>query len=327
MAVRLTSASFFSFTGLSSSRFPSKSLPLLTSSSPNSPATKTTSFVALSSPSPLMADDDDRLKFMDFPFASGPIRDAMVDLVSTVENRLAAHLLPSTLPPDAQYCRNDPGTAHASLHIRPGHHSSPVDFILGSWLHCKLPTGMGSLNITSLSAYLNTSTDAPNLLIELIQSSPDTLIFILDLLPRKDPVFHPDYLHEFYEQTNLDSHRQLLEKLPEVRPYFSSSLYLRSILSPTAIIVRIQGGGTGRVEEIVKEYVHPVAKEVVGIWLEKCALEKRELGEEELARLRKRDGLIKSKTIEIDLGSNLPRLFGPEVSERLLGAVRTYYNG
>ncbi|CAI0553604.1 unnamed protein product [Linum tenue] len=335
MAVRITTTatSFFTVTAPSSSPFPSKPLPLLTSfpshprSSYSSPATKTTSLAALSSPSSQMSDDGGRRKFMDFPFAAGPIRDAMVDLVSTVENRLASHLLPPALPPDVQYCRNDPGTAHASLHIRSGHNSSPVDFILGSWLHCKLPTGNGSLNITSLSAYLNTSTDAPNLLIELIQSSPDSLIFILDLPPRKDPVFHPEYLQEFYEETKLDSHRQVLEKLPEVRPYFSSSLYLRSILSPTAIIVRIDGGEqAGRVEEIVKECVHPVAKEVVGIWLEKCAMEKRELGEDELTCLKKRDGLIKSKTIEIDLGSNFPRLFGPEVSERLLGAVRVYYN-
>jgi red chlorophyll catabolite reductase len=103
---------------------------------------------------------------------------------------------------------------------------------LGSWLHCKLPTG-GALNITSLSAYLNPSTDAPNFMIELIQSSPTSLVFILDLPPRKDPVLSPDYLQTFYENTQLDTHRQMLAKLPEVQPYVSSSLYLRSVLSPT----------------------------------------------------------------------------------------------
>ncbi|CAN1787783.1 hypothetical protein LINPERHAP1_LOCUS17791 [Linum perenne] len=36
------------------------------------------------------------------------------------------YLLPSTLPPDVQYCCNDSDTAHASLDIRPGTDSSPV---------------------------------------------------------------------------------------------------------------------------------------------------------------------------------------------------------
>ena len=101
-----------------------------------------------------------------------------------------------------------------------------IDFVLGSWLHCELPSGV-ALNITSLSAYLNSSTDAPNLLVELIRSSPTSMVLILDLPPRKDLVLDPDYLKTFYEDTHLDQHRQHLEKLPEVRPYFSSSLYIR----------------------------------------------------------------------------------------------------
>ncbi|CAN1814640.1 Red chlorophyll catabolite reductase, chloroplastic [Linum perenne] len=313
MAVTLSSSS-------SSFFFPFSSFPTF-----KPPTTKAT--VVRSSLSPQMSSDEGRLRheFMEFPFVSQPHRDAMVDLVSTVEDRLGSdHLLPSSLPPDVQYCCNDSGSAHASLHIRPGTDSSPVDFILGSWLHCKLPTG-SSLNITSLSAYLNTTTDAPNLLLELIQTTPTSLIFILDLPPRKDPVFHPNYLHEFYEATKLDSHREKLHNLPEVKPYFSSSLYLRSVLSPTAIIVRIEAEEAGRIDEIVVENVHPLAKEVVGVWLEKCVFgEKKEMGVEEVELLKKRDGLVKGKTIEIDLGSNFPRLFGDEVAERLLGASTLY---
>ncbi|CAN0864132.1 Pentatricopeptide repeat-containing protein At1g11290, chloroplastic [Linum grandiflorum] len=325
VSLSLSSSSVFLF---SSSASPPKSLPFPSSSSASFKPTKQTviALSSLSSSQMSSSDEERQYKFMEFPFVSQPHRDAMVDLVSTVEDRLGSdHLLPSALPPDVQYCRNDSGSAHASLHIRPGRDSSPVDFILGSWLHCKLPTG-SSLNITSLSAYLNTSTDAPNFLLELIQTTPKSLIFILDLPPRKDPVSHPEYLHQFYESTKLDAHRETLQALPEVKPYYSSSLYLRSVLSPTAIIVRIEAEEAGRIEEILVENVWKVGKEVVGLWLEKCVFrEEKEMEEEEVVLLKKRDELVKGKTIEIDLGSNFPRLFGDVVAERLLSAVRVYY--
>ncbi|KAH7520171.1 hypothetical protein FEM48_Zijuj08G0116100 [Ziziphus jujuba var. spinosa] len=264
---------------------------------------------------------------MEFPYVSPPHRDLMVDLLSTVETRLDSQLLPSTLPPDVQSFQNQSGTAHGSFHIRSGHDSSPIDFILGSWLHCELPTG-GALNITSLSSYLNSSTDAPNFLIELIQSSSTSLILILDLPPRKDLALHPDYLRTFYEDTKLDAPRQTLEIIPEVKPYFSSSLYIRSVVSPTAITVRIEGdaGDSGRLEEIIKQHLDPIAKQVLGIWLDQCASGKREVGESERAGLENRDKLIKSKTIEIDLGSNFPRLFGREIADRVLGTIQEIFS-
>ncbi|KAJ4829610.1 hypothetical protein Tsubulata_014276 [Turnera subulata] len=292
-----------------------------------------TKLSATSSPSPsstqMELHTQGRQKFMEFPFVSAPHRELMVDLVSTVEDRLGSQLLPCTLPPDIQHCQNQNGTAQASLHIRSAHDSSTskVDFILGSWLHFALPTG-AALNITSLSAYLNPSTDAPNLVVELIQSSPTSLIFILDLPPRKDPVLYQEYLQTFYENTKLETRRQMLEKLPEVQPYVSSSLYLRCVLSPTAILIRIQTEDSGpeRLEEIIKDQLHPVAKEVVGIWVDHCACGEREVEEEEKAYLKKRDQIIKRKTIEIDLGTNFPRLFGPELAGRVLGAIQEVYD-
>ncbi|KAK9948915.1 hypothetical protein M0R45_004468 [Rubus argutus] len=264
-------------------------------------------------------------KFMEFPYVSTPHKSLMVDLVSTVETRLASQLLPCALPPDVQYYENESGTNHASLHIRSGLTSSPIDFILGSWLHCQLPTG-GALNITSFSSYLNPSTDAPNFLLELIQSSPTSLVLILDLPPRKDLVLHSEYLQTFYEDTQLDAPRQKLEKLAEVKPYYSSSLYIRSVVSPTAILVRIEAQEGGlNLEDIIENHVGPVAKEVLGIWLDKCACGKREVGENERGELKTRDDLVKRKTIEIDLGSNFPRLFGPDAADRVLGAIREAY--
>ncbi|KAL5754920.1 hypothetical protein ACOSP7_023140 [Xanthoceras sorbifolium] len=264
-----------------------------------------------------------RRKFMEFPYVSAPVRNLMVDLVSTLENRLDSQLLPCTLPSDVQYYENQTGNAQASLQIRSGLHSSPIDFILGSWIHCDLPTG-GALNITSLSTYLNSSTDAPNFVIELIQSSATSLVLILDLPPRKDPVLYPDYLHNFYESTQLDTYRQTLEKIPEVTPYFSPSLYVRCFFSPTSIMVRVEteAGDSARMEEIVGSYVDPVAKDVLGIWLNHCACGGREVGETEKDYLKKRDSLARNKTIEIDLGSSLPRLFGPEVGGRVLAEIR-----
>lgn len=249
----------------------------------------------------------------------------MVNLLSKVEDRLGSQLLPCTLPLDVQHCQNESGTSQASLHIRSGLQSSPVDFILGSWLHCKLPTG-AALNITSLIAYLNLSTDAPNFVAELIQSSPTSLILLLDLPPRKDLVLYPDYLQTFYEDSQLDTHRQMLQKLPEVQPYVSSSLYLRSLFSPTRIMIRIETE-EGRMEEILKDHIEPVAVEVLGFWLDHCACGGgREVKEEEKAYLKKRDELVKKKSIEIDLGSNLPKLFGPELAERVMGAINDVYN-
>ncbi|XP_024982106.1 red chlorophyll catabolite reductase, chloroplastic isoform X2 [Cynara cardunculus var. scolymus] len=261
-----------------------------------------------------------RTGFMEFPYVSAPHKDLMVDLVSTVETRLESFLNPCNLPPDVQSCQNSTGTAHASIHLRSGVQSS-IDFILGSWLHCELPSG-GALNITSLSAYLNSSTDAPNLLVELIQSSPTSMVLILDLPPRKDLVLNPDYLKTFYEDTHLDQHRQHLEKLSEVRPYFSSSLYIRSVASPTAILVLIE---TERLEEMIKTHVSPIAKEVLKTWLDICVFGERRVDETEKAYLKKRDEMSKSKTIEIDLGSNLPRLFGHETANRVLEALREVF--
>lgn len=198
--------------------------------------------------------------------------------------------------------------------------------MLGSWIHCELPTG-GALNITSLSTYLNSSTDAPNFLIEIIRNSPTSLIVILDLPPRKDLVLIPDYLKTFYEDTKLEAQRQLLEKVPEVKPYFSSSLYIRSIVSPTAIMVRIEAEAVERLEEIIKDYVDPISKEVLRIWLEQCACVKREVNDEaEKNYLQKRDKFVKTKTIEIDLASSLPRLFGPETADRVMAAVKKYFS-
>ncbi|KAF8406320.1 hypothetical protein HHK36_008406 [Tetracentron sinense] len=303
--------------------FSSPSLSLSYHSSSKRPRVRIS---ASSSSSPMDRQNRRRGGYVDFPHLSAQHRELMLDLVSTVETRLESDLLPSSLSPDVQYFENESGNSQAALHIRSGDKASPIDLVLGSWIHCELPSG--ALDITTISAYLKSSTDAPRFLIEFLQSSPTSLILILDLPPRKDLVLHQDYLDTFYGDTQLDKRRQELAKVPEVRPYFSSSLYIRCVCSPTAILVSIncEAGGEGRMEEIIRDHVGPVAKEVLGIWLDRCACGGRVVEVHERADLEMRDRLIKKKTIEIDLGSSLPRLFGPDVAGRVLEAIRDAFN-
>ncbi|TXG59438.1 hypothetical protein EZV62_014011 [Acer yangbiense] len=272
--------------------------------------------------------EEGRRKLMEFPYVSAPVRDLMVELISTAENRLESQLLPCTLPLDVQYYENPTGNSQASLQIRRGLDSSPIDFILGCWIHSKLPTG-GDLNITTLLGYMNSFTDAPNCLIEIIQPSPTSVIIILDLPPRKDPVLYPDYLHTFYESTQLDTYRLKIEKIPEAKPFISASLHVRSLLSPTKIMfsVETEAGDSARMEEIVRSHLIPVFKDVLGIWLNQCACGVREVGETEKAYLKKRDGLIRTKSIEMDLESSFPTLFGPEVASRVISEIRKVLKG
>ncbi|KAI3452025.1 hypothetical protein Pfo_008690 [Paulownia fortunei] len=300
--------------------------PLTSCSSPSSRRSVSRTRFSCSSAS-MDSGDELRAKFMEFPYVSGPHRNLMVELLSSVETRLGSSLQPCTLPPDAQHFGNPTGTAHASLQLRSGLPSSQIDFILGGWIHCKLPSG-GALNITSLSAYLKPSTDAPHFLLELIQSSPTSLVLILDLTPRKDLILYPDYLKTYYEDTQLDRHRQRLQTLPQVRPYFSPSLYIRAVVSPTAILVCIDfgDGETTNIEEIIRDHVSPIAKELLQFWMDSCACLERHVGESEKTYLAERDRIIKNKTIEVDLGSSFPRLFGQEVADRILNVLKEYYN-
>ncbi|KAE7999610.1 hypothetical protein FH972_004018 [Carpinus fangiana] len=267
-------------------------------------------------------------KLMEFPHLLDPHRDTMLSLISAVESRLGSHLLPSSVPPDVEYYQNESGTSQGTLCVRCGIDSSPVDFILASWLHLEQPTGGGALDITNIAGYLKSSTDVPHFQFELVQCSPTYFILFLDLIPRRDTVRHPDYLKTFYEDTQLEARRKRLVQLPEVQPYFSSSLYFRGVVSPTGILVSIkcEEGGRERVEEIIREHIGPISNEVAGIWMDMCVGEGGgEVREAERAELEKRDSFIKSKAIEMDLSSSLPKQFGQEVADRVLRVIKSVY--
>nr|AUY61991.1 red chlorophyll catabolite reductase-like [Cymbidium sinense] len=261
----------------------------------------------------------------DFPHLPPAHRALMLNLLATVDDRLGSELLPSDVSPDVLRFQNPQGSAHGSVDIRAGSQTSPVDFVLQSWLHCRTPGG-GEINIANILAFLDSSTDAPHFLLELIQGSPSSLVLLIDLLPRKDLVLHPDYLDEFYNKTDLDVPRRDLENLPQASPYRSSSLFVRSIFSPVAIAITIDCGKEGEVktvDDIVAGQIGSAAKKIVGIWLEKCAgFRGRVVAEWDKEVLARRDGLIKRTGVEIDLAANLPRMFGPEVAERVIGEIQ-----
>ncbi len=200
-----------------------------------------------------------------------------------------------------------------------------IDCILASWLHLEQPTG--AFDITNIAGYLKSSTDVPHFQFELVQCSPTYFILFLDLIPRKDIVLHPDYLKTYYEDTKIEALRQRLDQLSEVKPYFSSSLYFRCVVSPTGILVSIkcEDGGTERVEEIIREHVGPISNEIMGIWMDMCIGKGVEVGETERAVLEKRDTLIKSKAIEMDLSSSMPKQFGQEVADRVLRVIKSAF--
>uniref|UniRef100_A0A0A9H8M8 Red chlorophyll catabolite reductase n=1 Tax=Arundo donax TaxID=35708 RepID=A0A0A9H8M8_ARUDO len=249
-------------------------------------------------------------------------REVARELATEAVARLGPRLLPSAVPADVAEFRNGAGNAVGSLDVRRGAPGSSIDFMLQSSLHCKVPNG--AIDITSILIFLNTLTDAPHFLVELIQGSPTLIVVLLDLLPRKDLALHPDYLQKYYENTQMDKQRGKIEELPQTRPYRSPSLFVRSAFSPTAVLVSIDcgQGGENAMEEIVRGQLATVAKEVLRIWLDCCADSTVEMDEMERNCLVKRDQIVRSKSIEVDLTANLPRMFDPNVSNRVIEEIR-----
>uniref|UniRef100_A0ACD5Z623 Uncharacterized protein n=1 Tax=Avena sativa TaxID=4498 RepID=A0ACD5Z623_AVESA len=251
-----------------------------------------------------------------------PHREVALTLEEELYARLGAQLLPSVVPADVAEFVNGTGTAVGTLDVRRGAPDSSIDFVLQSSLHCKVPNG--AIDITTILIFLNASTDAPHFLMEFIQGSPTSMVMILDLLPRKDLALHPEYIDKYYQNTQLDKQREKLEELPQTRPYRSTSLFVRSACSPTAVSVSIDcgQGGESILEEIVYDHLASVAKGVLQIWLDSCAGNTSEMTEVERDTMVKRDQIVRSKSIEVDLTANLPRMFGSDVSSRVITEIR-----
>ncbi|KAG8091350.1 hypothetical protein GUJ93_ZPchr0012g19269 [Zizania palustris] len=249
-------------------------------------------------------------------------REVARKLAHHAESRLGARLLPSAVPAEVAEFRNGAGNAVCSLDVRRGSPGSTIDFMLQSSLHCKVANG--AIDITSLLIFLNASTDAPHFLMEFIQGNPTSMVVILDLLPRKDLALHPEYLEKYYENTQLDKQREKIEELPQARPYRSQSLFVRSAFSATAILVSIDcgQGGESIMDEVVRGQLATAAKELLQIWLDSCVDHTTKMEEGERECMINRDQIVRSKSIEVDLTSNLPRMFDPDISSRVIAEIR-----
>ena len=64
-------------------------------------------------------------------------------------------------------------------------------------------------------------------------------------------------------------------------------------------------------EEMMEEIVGGASREVVRVWVDRCARADadRDVEDNDRPALAGRDDLMKRKTVEIDLAANLPRLF------------------
>ncbi|KAG0628898.1 hypothetical protein M758_1G060700 [Ceratodon purpureus] len=258
--------------------------------------------------------------WIEFPRLSPTGKKLMETAAALMDRELGDSIKPSETPPDVRSFQGQHG--EGSVVLRAGQQGSKVDFVLGSWLKCTLP--FGTLNSATLTAIMGPSADSPHLVFDYIQNAgSESLVLVLDLVPRKDLVLHPEYLARFYENTPLESVRQAFEKHPVSQPYLTSSLYVRTAISPTALLYKINGEGVeGGLDAVVTDLVQPAVMKVLETWVQGF----KDLGEamdsDAMAYMKKRDDLIKTKVVEIDMGANMPRLFGDEIADRVIAAFR-----
>eukprot|EP00250_Pteridium_aquilinum_P006369 c16312_g1_i1 orf=65-1108(+) len=262
-------------------------------------------------------------QWVSFPFLSTSGKRLMEEIAEIIDSELARSLNASHTPSDVRHFRNTQGNGEGSVTLRSGKPGSPIDFVLGSWLHCILP--FGALNIATLIGMSNLETDAPHLLFEFIQTGANSLVLVLDLLPRKDLVLDTEYLTRFYEGTTLESIKQELQKASGAQRYEPPTLYIRCLTSPTCIMYKFEGTselGEGSLDQIIESAVSPAAKSVVKVWLEGVLKLGRKVPDADAQLLLGRDTMIKTKGVEVDLSSNMPRLFGQEIADRVVQAFR-----
>lgn len=259
-----------------------------------------------------------QMRWAEFPRLSPAGQQLMETVADMMDKELGGLLLPSQTASDVRSFKGANG--EGSVTLRAGREGSKIDFVLGSWLNCALP--FGTLNIATLIAMLGPDADSPHLLFEFIQSGPESLVLVLDLLPRKDLVLDPEYLARFYENSRLESVRQTFENHPQTQPYLTSALYVRSVVSPTALLYKVNGVEGKGLDAVIGELVQPAATTVFQTWLEGYKELGQAMDSDAMAYMTRRDGLIKTKGVEVDLSSNMPRLFGQEIADRVVAAFR-----
>ncbi|KAH9308060.1 hypothetical protein KI387_035971, partial [Taxus chinensis] len=259
-----------------------------------------------------------------FPYLTGPCRSMMEDIAKCINRHLGPLLCQTKTPPDVTHFTSPRGNAEGSFILRSGANLSQVKFVLGSWIHCRL--GVGILNAATLIVMLGPENDVPHFMFEVIENDSSNLILLLDLLPRKDLVCSPDYLKIYYEDSELEKYRQVVEKAYHSQSYVPSSLYVRSAVSPTALLFKFRDLlAPNDLNLLVEDLIHPTAKNIFGTWFQAfsqigATRPKAEGGEQSV--ILERDEQIRRMGIERDLSSNLPKLFGQEIADRVIASIR-----
>eukprot|EP00271_Cylindrocystis_brebissonii_P005796 TRINITY_DN1808_c1_g1_i1.p1 TRINITY_DN1808_c1_g1~~TRINITY_DN1808_c1_g1_i1.p1 ORF type:complete len:386 (+),score=81.12 TRINITY_DN1808_c1_g1_i1:62-1219(+) len=303
-----------------------------------------------------MADDEKNTPGFDFPNLCPAAQEMMAEALAIVEKELGAELLPSRTISSVRSFQNANGTSKGSIVLRAGADRSKVDRMLVSWLHCELPPPMGGpLDVATLTVLMGTATDAPHLLLEFPFSGGNQRVTaVLDLLPRRDLVLHADYLERTYTATTLPALFTECEANPKLQRYVPPTLFFRAATSPTALLYTldptkwapspsdnsqeagipgalsanngpIAGGAEGGPKEAldkgVKEILYPIVKKVVEEWAASVR-KAQSVPESEREEMAKRDMSVIQNGIEKDLTGSLPRLFGEEVTARIVEAFR-----
>ncbi|KAG6541177.1 hypothetical protein Mapa_017411 [Marchantia paleacea] len=271
--------------------------------------------------------DSASTEWIHFPCFSRAGQMLMEDMAQTVEMELGELLYASRTPSNVTRFISPKGNAEGSLVLRAGRSRSKVEFVMGSWLRYDLP--FGTLKVATLFVMASAESDAPHFLFEFIENGSSSLVILLDLLPRKDVVLEPEYLKRFYEKSELESIRQTIERAPQSQTYNCTSLYVRSVVSPTAILTKIHDWlpsgqrGEAALASAVENVVLPTAKKVFGTWLDAFRNGGKEIMDDiDRRTMAKRDAQIKRHGIEVDLSANLPRLFGQRITDRVIAAYR-----
>ncbi|KAL2635881.1 hypothetical protein R1flu_007360 [Riccia fluitans] len=266
-------------------------------------------------------------EWIQFPCFSEAGQMLMEEMAQALENELGELLYASKTPSNVTRFISPKGNAEGSLILRAGRHRSKVDFVMGSWLRYDLP--FATLKVATLMIMASSESDAPHFLFEFIENGSSSLVILLDLLPRKDVVLEPEYLKRFYEKSELESIRKSIERVPQSQSYNCTSLYVRSVVSPTAILTKIHDWlpsgqrGEEALAYTVENIVLPTARKVFDTWLDAFRNGSKEIMDDiDRRTMAKRDAQLKRHGIEVDLSANLPKLFGQRITDRVIAAYR-----
>ena len=115
-----------------------------------------------------------------------------------------------------------------------------------------------------------------------------------------------------------------------MKRYIPPSLYIRCATSPTSLLYVVDpsewlvedGGSERSFDSVIKDVVHGTARQVVQTWIDIVGNAKEVEEGEARIKLAARDEAVRRNGIEFDLTSGLPRLFGEEITEKVVKAFR-----